>query len=374
MCIAIAKPIGKIISDSILKTCFDNNNDGAGFACYNTDGSLFVYKTMSYTDFITKFHEMDELVRDTSPFIIHFRIRTHGTTDTFNCHPFIIDNQTAFIHNGIIRGMPDCPDKKRNDTQMFNDSILKYLPKKWWKNKAIEYLITEAIGASKLCLLNTKDSDIWIINESKGEWADGIWYSNSSYKSTRYNATPYYNQGYVKHSYCKNCFKEVTNNIYSKNIKEDFCSKVCREEYIKNKNLTESGKKKCEHCGIGTPQKWYGYKYCSYDCEKKGKEKQAKLLVQSNSSNTNSYLDIKSIVKLNKEEMYFELACIDNEDYIIDATTGCISIKCCWCGEYHDHNSINKVAFSNSNTDIDYICDECLVELKDFIKEYSVVK
>jgi hypothetical protein len=37
MCIAIYKPVGKELSEAVLKTCFRNNNDGAGFAYISTD-------------------------------------------------------------------------------------------------------------------------------------------------------------------------------------------------------------------------------------------------------------------------------------------------------------------------------------------------
>ena len=32
MCIAIVKPAGTVISEDVLKQCFENNPDGAGFA------------------------------------------------------------------------------------------------------------------------------------------------------------------------------------------------------------------------------------------------------------------------------------------------------------------------------------------------------
>ena len=62
MCIAITSPIGtEIPTDDILKTCFRNNQDGAGFA-FNTDihQVKIVKGFMDFESFITAFHEYDK--------------------------------------------------------------------------------------------------------------------------------------------------------------------------------------------------------------------------------------------------------------------------------------------------------------------------
>ena len=62
MCIAIYSLIGtKIPTDEILKICFQNNNDGAGF-CFNTDNNQvqIVKGFMDFDSFITALHEYDE--------------------------------------------------------------------------------------------------------------------------------------------------------------------------------------------------------------------------------------------------------------------------------------------------------------------------
>lgn len=182
MCIAIFKPADKSIPKDTLRTCFDNNDDGAGFSYINTDfcgvRRLKIKKYMKFEDFYKAYEKATRLFPD-SPFIIHFRIGTHGEKSSYNCHPFWVRKDLVFIHNGIISGVGT--DKRKSDTQLFNDKILKKLPKDWERNDAIWSLIHGFIGMSKLIFLNT-DGEYMIVNEDKGEWVDGVWYSNSSYK------------------------------------------------------------------------------------------------------------------------------------------------------------------------------------------------
>jgi predicted glutamine amidotransferase len=192
MCIALLVKPEAEITDATLTTCHKNNSDGSGFA-YIKDGVMTVFKTMEFDEFLSAF-KVARGENPESPFIVHFRIRTHGTTDTFNCHPFFIDDKTTFIHNGIINKVSH--DLKKSDTQMFNEEILQGLPEGWQFNMSIKPLIEDFIGFSKLVVLNSEGE--WeIFNEKKGEWneEETVWFSNSSYKPRKtYNYTNYYSK------------------------------------------------------------------------------------------------------------------------------------------------------------------------------------
>ena len=181
MCIAVLQTPGSTISDRHLKNCFDNNPDGCGFAYIQTDHiertRLKVYKTMDYDTFLRKYKRALSNNLD-SPFLIHFRVATHGTVDTFNCHPFFINKEVAFIHNGIIGGVGTDPIK--SDTQMFNDKVLKKLPKDFYKREEYKLLIEKFITGSKLLTLDI-NGYVTIFNEASGQWKDGVWFSNTSY-------------------------------------------------------------------------------------------------------------------------------------------------------------------------------------------------
>lgn len=185
MCIAIYQPEGIRLSDDVLKNSFDNNEDGAGFAYINTDyhgvRRIKAYKTLDFESFKRQYERAIKIAPD-SPFLVHFRIKTHGEISTFNCHPFKIDDDHVFMHNGIIPGMS--VDKVKSDTQMFNEDYLKHLDGDWMFNKGIHAMIENIISMSKVVVMNI-DGDVQIYNESKGSWKDGIWFSNDSYKKRK---------------------------------------------------------------------------------------------------------------------------------------------------------------------------------------------
>ena len=165
MCIAIYSLKGTDIpSEDILKTCFLNNPDGAGFA-FNKGGKVHIVKGfMDYKGFISAFKKYDaEFGFKQRGVLIHFRIATHGGVNVGCCHPF--------------------PISPLSDTMLF---IRDYLTKigsnrNWFYNKKNTELIYELIN-SKMAILNG-NGDI-TATEGFHQGADGNYYSNCSYMNT----------------------------------------------------------------------------------------------------------------------------------------------------------------------------------------------
>jgi hypothetical protein len=183
MCIIAAIPQGKQISKATLKRCWENNQHGGGFM-YSDGKKIIIYKELtSFKRYYRAFIEAKEMYSK-SAFVCHFRISTHGKVNEDNCHPFHVYDNLGFCHNGIIRNAPTSNDY--SDTYMFNETILKMLPKNFLSNLSIMALIKEYIGSgSKLCFLSY-DSKLTFVNESAGQWDDGVWYSNGGYKEVKY--------------------------------------------------------------------------------------------------------------------------------------------------------------------------------------------
>ena len=179
MCIIAAVRPGLKLDKETFDRCWNKNPDGFGMA-YLFNGELRIKKTMRKDKAWNIYNGVTNMTQDTW-MILHFRIGTHGTKDLTNCHPFRVHDGLVFCHNGVIRQIPDCPDRLLNDTQMFNNLILRHLPKDFYKWEHYKMLIEEYIGYSKLVFLDT-DNQVYIYNENKGEWHDGIWFSNSGYK------------------------------------------------------------------------------------------------------------------------------------------------------------------------------------------------
>ena len=184
MCIAIIKPSGvKAPSKKILKECWNNNPNGAGF-CYNNGKQVVIHKGfMSFKEFYNAYRKLDYTDKD---LIIHFRIATHGGVNKECTHPFKISTdinelkkldttcKSAFIHNGIISGYGSYKDNGTSDTMEYVTKIIANIPQ---------------MSATLLDnLAKEKNSRFAILYKNKflfgGTWLEdnGIYYSNSSYK------------------------------------------------------------------------------------------------------------------------------------------------------------------------------------------------
>jgi len=181
MCIAIHKPAGADISTERLENCWYNNDDGAGFM-YSRHGQLFVRKGfMFFEDFLQAYISISDRVD--LEMVIHFRTTTHGVTTEKNTHPFFVfPKRLAFVHNGIISGLPN--HKFLSDTQLFNNKVLKQLPHNFLNNSAIIKLIEEYIGWSRLVFM-TSDGDVTVIGPGEHD-ENGVWYSNSDWRLDKY--------------------------------------------------------------------------------------------------------------------------------------------------------------------------------------------
>jgi len=193
LCIIVVKPLGKKLDKSVMKTCWERNNDGAGFM-YSLDGKIIINKELKSFDKIwNKYHKcvIKPKLEENKIVVFHFRIQTHGNIDEENCHPFYINSgrHMAFCHNGVIRNVSAGKDDHKSDTIQFKDKVLDHLPKNWMDNPGIMQLMINYIDYNKLAFLNSS-GDVLIFNKSKGdEDENGIWYSNSTYKEIKIHNT-----------------------------------------------------------------------------------------------------------------------------------------------------------------------------------------
>lgn len=162
-----------------MQQCFINNPDGAGFAVLEDDGNLLIEK--GFFTFDSFFESYKPHAKKQA--LIHFRIKTHGQLDEKNCHPFVLNDDISFIHNGVIHCVPNNKDK--SDTIMFNEEVLQPLINMYGNDilyqKPFQKLLEETIGSSKLAFLDKKTKEFVIINKNLGNEKQGIWFSNFSW-------------------------------------------------------------------------------------------------------------------------------------------------------------------------------------------------
>lgn len=194
MCIAILNK-KTVLSIETLRNSWDNNNQGGGLL-YVQNNALTSFKTFDHSEFIQKYYEVRDNIN--TPIVLHFRIATSGKSkeNTDNLHPFFVNKNLAFVHNGVISGLGN---KKHSDTNEFNTKILKKLPVNFLQNSGTVELIKDRIGYSKLIFLDNKNR-YTIINEQLGHYDKfGNWFSNDSYQS--WNDFEYFGNKKVKKQY-----------------------------------------------------------------------------------------------------------------------------------------------------------------------------
>ena len=166
MCIVIVKTEKTDIPKEQLKESFDNNRDGSGYL-FAMNGNLTIKKGFFvFNDFYDNYsRDMERFNNPVS--IIHFRITTHGLTNKLNCHPFLVNDEIGFAHNGMIDFVDN--HKKKSDTMMFRNDILRNMPSEWIFNDSVLKLMEESIGNSKLAFLD-RNGNYRIVNEGLGHW------------------------------------------------------------------------------------------------------------------------------------------------------------------------------------------------------------
>ena len=192
MCIIAYKPNGiDFPSDTILKNCYDNNPDGAGFM-YAYKGNVHIQKGYtSWTAFKNALDKARKLTGNRVPYVMHFRIATQGFEKTMT-HPFPLSSKMSNLkklrydcnigvaHNGILDltsdGSKDYSDTMKFITDYLSNIIQSY---SWYKNDRYKLLIERLIDGSRLAILD-KNGHCELLGKTWEE-NDGVWYSNGSW-------------------------------------------------------------------------------------------------------------------------------------------------------------------------------------------------
>ncbi len=209
MCVILYVPTTKSVSKDRLKNCYENNPDGCGFMWAN-GGRLNVRKgCWSFDDFYLLWHIAAYKVSPNSSFILHFRTATSGSKNRDQCHPFLVNDDLGFAHNGNLFEFSGAfsayqkDNQSLSDTQRFNKDVLKRMPGNFLKNKRIK----DALEAycfnnfSKMIFMDNS-GHVTIINEQAGQWEGGVFFSNGGiddYTGYGYSGAYEYRPNDVRH-------------------------------------------------------------------------------------------------------------------------------------------------------------------------------
>lgn len=164
MCVIIYKPAGvKMPSKEILNAAYRANPHGCGFSSLSCS-----FKSLNYSEFMWRLNQ----VADSEPCIIHFRLATHGSIKTANCHPFKRGG-ISFAHNGVLNIKP-VGDKTDSETA-FIKCIYPAIKRHGWGSVVVERMINSLIGFSKFAIMYHGEVKLY------GTYMlqpDGCYYSN----------------------------------------------------------------------------------------------------------------------------------------------------------------------------------------------------
>jgi glutamine amidotransferase len=180
ICVIAVKPAGvKWPGKIYMKNCFLHNNDGAGVAWVD-DGGLHVQK--GYFPWKRLWRDINKL--EEYPVLLHCRMATTGSISIENCHPFMLKNNVAIAHNGIIDITP--MEKNMTDSETFGKKYLEHWKPEDLSDDRVKCLFETALGPYNKIAILKPDGSFIILNEDQGEVFQDVWFSNSSYDDWTY--------------------------------------------------------------------------------------------------------------------------------------------------------------------------------------------
>lgn len=191
MCLAAYHDRGYQFTEDEFDNAARSNSDGVGFAYYSAKNNIVIEKGTNVIEMKEKYFTRVEKNGERSPFIVHFRLATHGSVCDRNCHPFRINEHDVMIHNGILP-VVYAKGESRTDTQVFADEYLAKLPENWFENDYMFDMVEDYCHGSKLVIMTNNPKakyGVYIVNSKAGSWEseNKRWFSNSSHKESWLN-------------------------------------------------------------------------------------------------------------------------------------------------------------------------------------------
>lgn len=176
MCIIITKERGaKPLPKDIFSRCWDGNPDGAGILWNDGHTTTLTKGIMKKEDFMKKVAEVN---KKENCFVIHTRIKTHGSVRPENTHPFV-SKTLGFAHNGVlnVEALPDTTDSETFFKWTIEDKTFDWCI----ENK---FLLDMATNGSRCVIFNMLNGEMLHLCEEdwvKDEKYPGYMFSNRNY-------------------------------------------------------------------------------------------------------------------------------------------------------------------------------------------------
>jgi hypothetical protein len=192
MCVIVCQSIGAdMLGRSALSQMWQANPDGAGYM-FAYEGILYVRKPYyKLRELVRAYTEEHKEYGAYSPFVLHFRVATHGSKNEENTHPHILANgEAGLVHNGILSFDPPM-SADISDTVFFCRTVLAERATAQLTDDKFAGLLGEMIGPSNKLVIMDNAGNASIVNEGQGMWDGDNWFSNMYWKYRSAITTPY---------------------------------------------------------------------------------------------------------------------------------------------------------------------------------------
>lgn len=177
MCIAIIQPPKALLTKRLMSNYWCQNDDGGGYAFSGEGIPLTIEKGFWTFKTFWRSYRQNLARYPLATFLIHFRLATSGVDGLKNCHPFLINPDMAFAHNGILSEWSN-ENKKKSDTHRFAVEVLQVLPKGFIDNPGATFLLEQYAGESRSKFIFLLSGGKYrIFGEKQGTWKGGSWFS-----------------------------------------------------------------------------------------------------------------------------------------------------------------------------------------------------
>lgn len=187
MCMIAYQPKGnEPFSRDIFTNAWSHNHHGAGYM-FCLDGKVVIRKPFYKLRELIRAYEADHQQHGaTSPFVVHFRWKTHGTMDAINVHPHELDGGKAgLVHNGVLSAFtPPWKSNELSDTAWFCRTVLVQRPAEQLVEQGFAEMLAEMITDSNRMVILSHTGRAMIINPKSGsaQYDGDRWYSNADFK------------------------------------------------------------------------------------------------------------------------------------------------------------------------------------------------
>ena len=216
-----------------LRDFYSHNSDGFGAMVKQPDG-VKVIKTVGNLDEI---HELYSNEIKGHEAVIHFRMKTHGEIDLFNCHPYQVTENLWVAHNGIL-STGNAADVAKSDTWHYIQNYLKPLLAKdpsLIHEPAFQRLIESHIGYTNKFGFMDGDGKVILINRQAGVEHFDAWLSNTyAWSPSKWNYYRYQSNQYTGYAYGTERYQAGT-EWRNRNWKEYSTQPIAKKEKKANR-------------------------------------------------------------------------------------------------------------------------------------------